>query len=59
MIMSTCSDEQFDLLPTVQLGFQFILLDETRYLGRQLFLALIQDELATYRRSATHLRIDK
>lgn len=44
MIISARSDEQFNLLPTVQLEFQLMLSDKRRYLCSQLLLALIKDE---------------
>ncbi len=44
MIAIARSDEQFDLLPTAQLGLQFLLSDEGRYLRRQLLLALTEDD---------------
>lgn len=38
------SDEKFDLLPTAQLGFQYLISDEGQFLRRQLLLALIEDD---------------
>ncbi len=38
------TDQSFDLLPTAQLGFQYLLSEEGRYLRRQLLLALIEDD---------------
>ena len=38
------SDTQFDLLPTAQLGLQYLLSDEGDPLRRQLILALIEDD---------------
>jgi predicted unusual protein kinase regulating ubiquinone biosynthesis (AarF/ABC1/UbiB family) len=38
------SDTQFDLLPTAQLGLQYLLSDEGDLLRRQLILALIEDD---------------
>jgi predicted unusual protein kinase regulating ubiquinone biosynthesis (AarF/ABC1/UbiB family) len=38
------SDTNFDLLPTAQLGLQYLLSDEGRYLRRQLILALVEDD---------------
>ena len=44
MIAIAQSDNQFDLLPTAQLGIQYLLSDEGRYLRRQLLLALTEDD---------------
>ncbi|MGK7941090.1 MAG: ABC1 kinase family protein [Crocosphaera sp.] len=44
MIRIARSDEQFDLLPTAQLGLQYLLSDEARYLRHQLLLALTEDD---------------
>ncbi|MGV0023580.1 ABC1 kinase family protein [Phormidesmis priestleyi] len=44
MIAIARSDSGFDLLPTAQLGFQFILSDEGRFLRQQLLLALTEDD---------------
>jgi predicted unusual protein kinase regulating ubiquinone biosynthesis (AarF/ABC1/UbiB family) len=38
------SDEKFDILPTAQLGIQYLFSDEGLYLRRQLLLALTEDE---------------
>ena len=38
------TDGSFDLLPTAQLGLQFILSDEGKFLRRQLLLALTEDD---------------
>lgn len=38
------SDRQFDILPTAQLGLQYLLSEEGRYLRRQLLLALTEDD---------------
>jgi predicted unusual protein kinase regulating ubiquinone biosynthesis (AarF/ABC1/UbiB family) len=38
------SDEKFDLLPTAQLGLQYLISDEGQFLRRQLLLALIEDD---------------
>jgi predicted unusual protein kinase regulating ubiquinone biosynthesis (AarF/ABC1/UbiB family) len=38
------TDEQFDLLPTAQLGLQYLLSDEGKYLRRQLLIALTEDD---------------
>jgi predicted unusual protein kinase regulating ubiquinone biosynthesis (AarF/ABC1/UbiB family) len=44
MIAIARSDRKFDLLPTAQLGLQFLLSEEGRYLRRQLLLALTEDD---------------
>ncbi|NJO93866.1 MAG: AarF/ABC1/UbiB kinase family protein [Hydrococcus sp. RM1_1_31] len=44
MIAIARSDEKFDLLPTAQLGLQYLLSDEGSYLRRQLLLALTEDD---------------
>lgn len=44
MIAIARSDKQFDLLPTAQLGLQYLLSDEGRYLRHQLLLALTEDD---------------
>ena len=38
------TDNNFDLLPTAQLGLQYLLSDEGKFLRRQLVLALTQDD---------------
>ncbi len=38
------TDRKFDLLPTAQLGLQFLLSDEGQYLRRQLLVALTEDD---------------
>lgn len=38
------TDTKFDLLPTAQLGLQYLLSEEGRYLRRQLILALVEDD---------------
>lgn len=38
------SDSNFDLLPTAQLGLQYLLSDEGAFLRRQLILALVEDD---------------
>jgi predicted unusual protein kinase regulating ubiquinone biosynthesis (AarF/ABC1/UbiB family) len=38
------SDTDFDLLPTAQLGLQYLLSDEGTILRRQLILALVEDD---------------
>ncbi len=44
MIAIARSDRSFDLLPTAQLGLQFLLSNEGSFLRRQLILALIEDD---------------
>ncbi len=44
MIDIARSDGNLDLLPTAQLGLQFLLSDEGRYLRHQLILALTEDD---------------
>jgi predicted unusual protein kinase regulating ubiquinone biosynthesis (AarF/ABC1/UbiB family) len=44
MIAIARSDRKFDLLPTAQLGLQYLLSDEGSYLRRQLLLALTEDD---------------
>ncbi|BFM40170.1 AarF/ABC1/UbiB kinase family protein [Synechocystis sp. LKSZ1] len=44
MIAIARSDSQFDLLPTAQMGFQYLMSEEGLYLRRQLLLALTEDE---------------
>jgi predicted unusual protein kinase regulating ubiquinone biosynthesis (AarF/ABC1/UbiB family) len=44
MIAIARSDSSFDLLPTAQLGLQFLLSEEGSFLRRQLMLALIEDD---------------
>ncbi len=44
MIAIARSDQNFDLLPTAQLGLQYLLSDEGRFLRRQLLLALTEDD---------------
>lgn len=44
MIAIARSDNNFDLLPTAQLGLQFLLSDEGKYLRQQLIRALIEDD---------------
>ncbi len=44
MIAIARADEAFDLLPTAQLGLQYLLSEEGRYLRQQLLLALTEDE---------------
>ncbi|XHX80695.1 MAG: ABC1 kinase family protein [Stenomitos frigidus ULC029] len=38
------SDQSFDLLPTAQLGIQYLLSDEGKFLRRQLVIALTEDD---------------
>jgi hypothetical protein len=38
------TDQKFDLLPTAQLGIQYLLSDEGKYLRRQLLIALTEDD---------------
>ena len=38
------ADSNFDLLPTAQLGLQYLLSNESKFLRRQLLLALIEDD---------------
>jgi predicted unusual protein kinase regulating ubiquinone biosynthesis (AarF/ABC1/UbiB family) len=38
------SDQSFDILPTAQLGLQYLLSDEGQFLRRQLVLALVEDD---------------
>lgn len=38
------SDHNFDLLPTAQLGFSYLLSEEGQFLRKQLLLALIEDD---------------
>ncbi len=44
MIQIARADDKFDLLPTAQLGLQYLMSEEGQYLRRQLLLALTQDE---------------
>ena len=44
MIAIARSDNNFDLLPTAQLGLQFLLSEEGQFLRRQLLLALTEDD---------------
>lgn len=44
MIAIARSDNSFDLLPTAQLGLQFLLSEEGQFLRRQLLLALTEDD---------------
>ncbi|MBD2459937.1 AarF/ABC1/UbiB kinase family protein [Oscillatoria sp. FACHB-1407] len=38
------NNENFDILPTAQLGLQYLLSDEGRFLQRQVILALVEDD---------------
>lgn len=44
MIAIARSDTNFDLLPTAQLGLQYLLSEEGKFLRRQLLLALTEDD---------------
>jgi predicted unusual protein kinase regulating ubiquinone biosynthesis (AarF/ABC1/UbiB family) len=44
MIAIARADENFDLLPTAQLGLQYLLSEEGQFLRRQLLLALTEDD---------------
>ena len=44
MIAIARSDQAFDLLPTAQLGLQYLMSEEGHYLRNQLLLALTEDE---------------
>ncbi|MEW6491433.1 MAG: AarF/ABC1/UbiB kinase family protein [Cyanobacteriota bacterium] len=44
MIAIARSDQSFDLLPTAQLGLQYILSDEGQFLRRQILIALTEDD---------------
>jgi predicted unusual protein kinase regulating ubiquinone biosynthesis (AarF/ABC1/UbiB family) len=44
MIAIARSDQNFDLLPTAQLGLQYLLSDEGKFLRRQIILALTEDD---------------
>jgi predicted unusual protein kinase regulating ubiquinone biosynthesis (AarF/ABC1/UbiB family) len=44
MLSIARSDEKFDLLPTAQLGLQFLFSEEGLYLRRQILLALTEDD---------------
>jgi predicted unusual protein kinase regulating ubiquinone biosynthesis (AarF/ABC1/UbiB family) len=44
MISIARSDNSFDILPTAQLGIQYLLSEEGAFLRRQLLLALIEDD---------------
>jgi len=41
---SSRADASFDLLPTAQLGLQYLLSEEGRYLRNQIILALVEDD---------------
>ena len=44
MIQIASSDDSFDILPTAQLGMQYILSEEGRYLRQQLLIALTEGD---------------
>ncbi|WP_228035592.1 ABC1 kinase family protein [Oculatella sp. LEGE 06141] len=44
LIVIARSDDSFDILPTAQLGLQYLLSEEGRFLRRQLILALVEDD---------------
>ena len=44
MIAIARSDQNFDLLPTAQLGLQYLLSEEGQFLRRELLLALTEDD---------------
>ncbi len=44
MIAIAQSDDKFDLLPTAQLGLQYLLSEEGQFLRRQVLLALTEDD---------------
>lgn len=44
LIVIARSDTKFDILPTAQLGLQYLLSEEGQYLRRQLILALVEDD---------------
>lgn len=44
LIVIARADENFDLLPTAQLGLQYLLSDEGKFLRQQLVLALTEDD---------------
>lgn len=44
LILIARSDGNFDLLPTAQMGLQFLLSEEGAYIRRQLLLALVEDD---------------
>lgn len=44
MLKIARTDGEFDLLPTAQLGLQYLLSEEGQYLRQQLLLALIEDD---------------
>jgi hypothetical protein len=44
MISIARSDNSFDILPTAQLGIQYLLSEEGAFLRRQLLLALTEDD---------------
>jgi predicted unusual protein kinase regulating ubiquinone biosynthesis (AarF/ABC1/UbiB family) len=44
LIVIARTDTNFDILPTAQLGLQYLLSEEGQYLRRQLILALVEDD---------------
>jgi predicted unusual protein kinase regulating ubiquinone biosynthesis (AarF/ABC1/UbiB family) len=44
MLTIARSDKRFDILPTAQLGLQYLLSDESAFLRRQVLLALTEDD---------------
>ena len=44
LIVIARSDGNFDLLPTAQMGLQFLMSEEGSYIRRQLLLALVEDD---------------
>jgi hypothetical protein len=44
MIAIARSDDNFDLLPTAQLGLQFLLSEEGQFLRQQVLIALTEDD---------------
>ena len=44
MLKIARSDQQFDILPTAQLGLQYLMSEEGKYLRHQLLLALTEDD---------------
>ncbi len=44
LIAIASADNSFDLIPTAQLGLQFLLSEDGQYIRRQLLLALIEDD---------------
>jgi predicted unusual protein kinase regulating ubiquinone biosynthesis (AarF/ABC1/UbiB family) len=44
LIAIASADDSFDLIPTAQLGLQFLISEDGQYIRRQLLLALIEDD---------------